>query len=199
MSAGLELVTQGLFQASGLSFATQGLIILASGGSSFVTGTPTLPTVDVLLSFDPDLLAGDIAIEAGDLAREESLQTAILLSLFSDRRATKEELARFGGDDARGWWGDAIAEVEGDEFGSKLWLLSRGKAIPETLNRAREYARQALSWLIEDEVASGVTVEAAWLDALVPRAPRGFLALGIEIQRPTDVPARFALVWAGTR
>ena len=198
MSSGLSLITGGLFKPSGLSLVTQGLIVLASPGSSFVSGAPILPTIDVLLAFDPNTLAGDIAIENGDLARETSLRTAVLLSLFTDRRATPEELARFGGDDARGWWGDSIAEVDGDQFGSKLWLLGREKVLPETLNRAREYARQALSWLVEDGVASEVRVEAAWLDDLVERVPRGFLALGIEIQKPTDVPERYALVWAGT-
>lgn len=202
MSSGLQLVTQGLFQASGLSLATQGLIVLSSApsGSSFtiLSGAGFLPTVDVLLAFDPNQLAGDIAIENGDLARDQSLRTSLLLSLFTDRRATPEELVRVGGDDARGWWGDSVAEVQGDQFGSKLWLLRREKVIQETLNRAREYARAALAWMVEDGVASELGVEAAWLDDLVARAPRGILALGIEITKPTDVPERYALVWAGT-
>jgi phage gp46-like protein len=195
--SGLSLVTGGLFPTSGLSLTTGGLLVLASSGSSFSGTAALLPTLDALLAFDLDMLAGDIAIDSGDLARETTLQTAVLLSLFTDRRATADELARFGGDDARGWWGDELAEVDGDEFGSKLWLLSREKTLPETLNRAREYARQALAWMIEDDVASSVAVEAAWLDTLVPRMPRGILALGIEIVKPTDVPERYALVWAG--
>jgi phage gp46-like protein len=195
--SGLSLVTGGLFPTSGLSLTTGGLLVLASSGSSFSGTAALLPTLDALLAFDLDMLAGDIAIDSGDLARETTLQTAVLLSLFTDRRATADELARFGGDDARGWWGDELAEVEGDEFGSKLWLLAREKVLPETLNRAREYARQALAWMIEDGVASSVAVEAAWLDTLVPRMPRGILALGVEIAKPTDVPERYALVWAG--
>jgi len=197
MSAGLELVTGGLFQSSGLSLTTGGLLFLSSSSSSFPGGASFLPTIDALLSYDPSILSSDISIEAGDLARDATLRTAILLSLFTDARATKDELAGFGGDDARGWWGDSIAEIEGDTFGSKLWLLGREKVIPETLNRAREYGRQALAWLVEDGVASGIIVESAWLDDLISPAPRGFLALGIEIQKPTEVPARFALVWAG--
>ena len=196
MSSGLDLVTEGLFDPTGLSLVTHGLIVLESG-SSFSTSAASLPTIDALFAFDEELLAGDIAIEAGDLAREVSLRTAVLLSLFSDRRASADELAVFGGDDARGWWADAIAEVEGDEFGSKLWLLARAKVLPETLNRAREYTRQALGWLVEDGVAAAVAVEAAWLSDLVESAPRGFLALGIEIERPTDVPQRYAILWAG--
>ena len=195
--SGLSLVTGGLFPASGLSLTTGGLLVLASSGSSFSGTAALLPTLDALLAFDEVLLAGDISIEAGDLARETTLQTAVLLSLFTDRRATSDELARFGGDDARGWWGNELAEVEGDEFGSKLWLLAREKVVPETLNRAREYARQALAWMVEDGVAASVSVEAAWLDSLMARVPRGILALGVEIAKPTDVPERYALVWAG--
>ncbi len=196
MSYGLELVTEGLFQASGLSLTTRGLLIVPST-SSFAASAVALPTLDALLAYDTDALSSDVSIVDGDLAHEDSLRTAVLLSLFSDARATPDELAAFGGTDARGWWGDAISEVEGDAWGSKLWLLAREKVLPETLNRAREYARAALAWMIEDGVASEVTTEAAWLDDLVPRAPRGFLALGVEIQRPSDVPQRYAVVWSG--
>jgi len=202
VSSGLNLITQGLFQASGTSLATQGLIVLSSAPTvssfSFLSGAAILPTVDVMLEFNPELQGGDIGIENGDLRRDASLRTSVLLSLFSDRRANPEEVIRFGGDDARGWWGDGFAEVKGDQFGAKLWLLGREKVLPETLNRAREYTREALAWMVEDGVADEVLVDAAWLDDLVPRAPRGVLALGVEISKPTDVPERYALVWSGT-
>ena len=46
----------------------------------------------------------DIALFAGDLVPDESLRTALLVSLFSDR----EVPGLFGGE-RRGWWGDALA------------------------------------------------------------------------------------------
>jgi phage gp46-like protein len=196
MSSGLELVTEGLFEDSGLSLTTHGLIVLGESGQ-VTPGGPLDATLDALLFFDPDTFSGDIRIKDGDLERETNFRTALLLSLFTDRRATAEELARFGGDDPRGWWGNEVAPVAGDEIGSKLWLLAREKVLPETLNRARIYARDALRWLIDDGVAARVDIEAAWLDEIDPRAPRGFLALGLDIVKPPDVSARFALVWAG--
>lgn len=145
--------------------------------------------VDVRLTFDSDALAADVSIANGDLAADNGLETAMLLSLFCDARASREELEQFGGDDARGWWADGFSNIEGDGYGSKLWLLEREKETPETLRRAKEYAQQALRWLVEDEVAQSVTVEASW-------KARGVIALMIDVQRPSVPRERFAFVWA---
>jgi len=94
------------------------------------------------------------------LAQDDGLVTSIVLSLFSDRRARADDIIPGGDSDRRGWWGDLVPPVEGDEFGSRLWLLSREKTTPQTLNRAREYAQEALAWLVADGHAKAVTVEA---------------------------------------
>lgn len=197
MSTGLDLVTEGLFKPTGPTLATRGLIVLEDAGGGILPGGPLDPTLDALLFFDPETLSGDVRIKLGDLERETTLRTAVLLSLFSDRRATSDELARFGDDDPRGWWADEFAPVENDQIGSKLWLLAREKVLPETRARARTYAQEALRWMVEDGVAATLDVEVAWLDELDARAPRGFLALGIDITKPKGVSARYAVVWAG--
>jgi len=196
VSTGLDLVTEGLFKPTGPTLATRGLIVLEDAGV-FVPGGPLDPTLDALLFFDPEPLSGDIRIKLGDIERETTLRTSLLLSLFSDRRASPDELERFGDEDPRGWWADEFAPVENDEIGSKLWLLAREKVLPETLSRARTYAQEALRWMVDDGVAATVEVEAAWLDSIDRRAPRGFLALGIDITKPKGVSARYAVVWAG--
>ena len=48
---------------------------------------------------------------------------------------------------------------KGDKLGSKLWLLLRQKITDETLNRAQEYAYDALKWLIDDGICSDITVD----------------------------------------
>ena len=63
----------------------------------------------------------DLVIEDGDLARDEGLATAVLVSLFSDARL--EEASLLEGADVRGWW----AEIAGDRFGSQLWRFERAK------------------------------------------------------------------------
>jgi phage gp46-like protein len=184
---GLDLVTRGLAQASGLS--------LTSGGLLVIRELPEAPgiqaagrRVDARLVFDAGELAADLALVAGDLEADNGLETALLLSLFTDARASDEELARFGDTDPRGWWGDSESEFQGDVFGSKLWLLAREKQTNETLNRARDYAQQALDWLREDGIAERVAV-----DALYPR--RGVLGLIVEIERARMPRDRFAFVF----
>lgn len=118
----------------------------------------------------------DLVLEKNDLAMDDGLQTAVALSLFTDRRVTEEELPA-GETDKRGWWGDLFSDIAGDLTGSRLWLLKREKQTEEVRRRALEYAKEALQWMIEDGVAQGVEVTAEWIGT-------GFLGLGVTIQRP---------------
>lgn len=116
----------------------------------------------------------DLAVSSGDLESEEGLQTAIIISLFTDKRVTKDESLGGG---QRGWWGDALAEIVGDRIGSKLWLLEREKQTQETLTRAREYALESLQWLIDDEVASKLDVTASYQGI-------GKMLLEVDVTKP---------------
>lgn len=92
------------------------------------------------------------------LANDEPLVRAVIISLFTWRRALPDD--PLPGDQRMGWWGDSFATVAGDRIGSRLWLLSREKLTAQTVERAREYAREALAWLVEDGVAARVEVDA---------------------------------------
>jgi len=116
--------------------------------------------------------AFDIELGGFDLASESGLRTAVLLSLFTDRRAEADDA--LDDDDRRGWWADAYPSIDRDQFGSRLWLLRREKQMPQVLARAREYAEQALRWLIDDGIATRVTVTAEIVST-------GMLGLGIAI------------------
>lgn len=117
-----------------------------------------------------DVAGPDCGMEAGDLVAEGSLRTAVILSLFLDRRADDDDILPNGSDDRRGWWADTVApmtdygigggSVSGDRIGSRLWLLSREKQLAGVLERARHYAEEALTWLVEDGVATAVQVTA---------------------------------------
>lgn len=146
---------------------------------------------DLALVWDPTTVAADVAVEANDLARDEGLETAVLLSLFTDRRAEDSDVLPDGSSDRRGWWGDGFPVVEGDRFGSRLWLLARAKSSAATLARAQEYALEALQWLVDDLVAARIEV--------TPEIPRpGMLGLAVTIYRPNVDPAkfRFTRIWA---
>lgn len=129
-------------------------------------------------------LSSDWLLAPPQLDIDEGLQTALLLSLFTDRRAEDDDVLPDNSGSRRGWWGDSFADVPGDRFGSRLWLLYREKQLPAVLQRARQYAREALRWLLEDGVASQVEV-----DAEFPRA--GVLAIAVTVYRPAGDARRF--------
>lgn len=141
-------------------------------------------------------IEGDIAPDPdtdGKLYREtSSLETAIRLSLFTDSRAQDgddlPDNPGFLGDDLRGWWGDAFISDENGSLGSRLWTLKRSALTGETRQRARDYALEALSWLVEIGISSSVEV-----DANVPAPDR--LELIVRIFREAEPPARFAFLW----
>lgn len=110
---------------------------------------------DLKLIWDSELVAGDLGIMNGDLISDEALETAVLISIFTDRRAANDDpLPDSNNIDKRGWWGDLVAfDIEGDEIGSKLWLLSREKTTLETIKKTKQYLDDALAWLVEDGVA----------------------------------------------
>lgn len=146
--------------------------------------------MDIALAWNPEQQKGDFSLMGADLAPEEGLQTAIVVSLFTDRRADKDDLPANSPDDRRGWWGDAFADIPGDRIGSKLWLLAREKTEASALSRAREYAEEALAWLVEDGVVERVEVTAE-------RVKDSILGLGVVCHRPQSAPRkyRFQAFW----
>lgn len=110
-----------------------------------------------------------------DLAR---LQRAVLISLFTWRRAQPGDVA--AGEIRQGWWGDSFTSVAGDRIGSRLWLLQREKITQQTLLRAKEYASEALAWLVEDGLAARVEVA-------VERMGLDGVAMSIAIYRGGEV------------
>jgi phage gp46-like protein len=143
---------------------------------------------DIALQWDTD--HADVAMGDADLVADEGLETAVLLSLFLDRRADADDGVSLD-QDPRGWWGDTFAAVVGDRIGSKLWLLSREKQLTSVATRAKTYAAEALAWLVDDGVASSVDVQAQFV------AP-GQLSLSIAITRPQAPPfnRQYQYVWS---
>lgn len=96
----------------------------------------------------------------GGLKADASLETAVIISLFTDLRAP--EGWRLEVEDRRGWWGDGIAPdgEEPEPIGSHLWLLENEVVTDRVIFAAKGYAEQALRWLVRDRVASRIDVTA---------------------------------------
>lgn len=139
---------------------------------------------DLALTWSNATGDADLSIIDLDLASDRGLTTAVILSLFIDRRAEPDDIPPSGDpQDRRGWWGDEFAEVEGDLIGSRLWLLDRSTSSAETVQRAKQYVAEALAWMIEDSVVASidVTVEVS----------RDRLGFEVEMQRPGRDPITF--------
>ncbi len=105
--------------------------------------------------------AGDLSIADGDIALDNTLQSAVLVSLFTDARVSADELPD-GETDRRGWWGQDVQEQQDIGIGSKLWTLERSKRTDETLERYRGYTAEALQWLVDDGHVRSVDVDATY-------------------------------------
>ncbi len=106
-------------------------------------------------------LTFDWAIVNGALAIDDGLDTAVALSLFSDRLANPDDVLPAGDGDRGGWWGDAyLPPLNGqpDRIGSRLWLLARALQTQETARRAQAYVQEGLQWMEIDGVVASVTV-----------------------------------------
>lgn len=110
----------------------------------------------------------DLSEDLKGLVQEDGLESAVLISLLTDRRAHDDDRLPDGEitpdqmpQDKRGWVGDSLGPV--NEFiGSRLWLLKREKQTEETRRRAKEYCEEALQWMIDDGHAASIDVRVEW-------------------------------------
>lgn len=155
-------------------------------------GEPLQPATcagDILVQWDNTLTEGDWVLAVGDLQTGQDLETACLVSLFTDRLATPDFIPTDGTTDRRGWWADPYND---QPLGSNLWQLERAKKTRDTLGLARTYALEALQWLVADGVAKSVDVDTRWI------GPAGTTLLGIAIAitKPDGTVTRFVYGWA---
>lgn len=123
------------------------------------------------------------------MGMRQALPRAVIISLFTWGRAKPDDA--LPGTERMGWWGDSYAPNAGDRIGSRLWLLARAKITVQTPALARQYAEEALAWLVTDGVANAVNVSAE-------RQGQSQIALACQIVRgngPT-LDIRFNNVWS---
>jgi phage gp46-like protein len=145
---------------------------------------------DIYVAWDNSQALGDWALALGDLQTGQDLETAVLVSLFTDARATPDFVPTDGTSDLRGWWAQPyLGQVV---LGSNLWQLERAKKTRDTLGLARRYALNALQWLITDGIAVSVQCNTMWIG----NAGSTFLGIAIAITQPNGALVKFMYAWA---
>lgn len=109
-------------------------------------------------------------------ALDDTLNTAVILSLFTDARADASDTLPLNVTDRRGWCGEEVfAKDTGgkvDRWGSLLWLYYATKVSDDVLERARFAAWESLQWLVRDGIADRVDVSAQWVDDALAVRPQ---------------------------
>ncbi|CEL28713.1 phage GP46 family protein [Pseudomonas fluorescens] len=94
--------------------------------------------------------------------RESTLTRAVLISLFTWRRALPDDPV--DDEELFGWWGDSYPNIADDRIGSRLWLLRRVKLTDATQRDAEFYANEALRWLLDDGHAIAIEISSEKAD-----------------------------------
>jgi len=128
--------------------------------------------------------------DLGSLEVDATLETPVLISLFTDSEATTQEIKTAGLDRQQGWWADADAlrAPGARRMGSKLWLLSRGKTTLETCRRVEGYVKEALQWLVDRGLVATISVVAS-------RPRIGIVALDLTLTRPSKLLPAYRRLW----
>lgn len=146
--------------------------------------------MDLTMVLTGDSRFADLEIDPPGLATGDNLQTALIISLFTYRRANNDDPLSLN-ENKRGWWGDTYLANRNDKIGSRLWLLKRAKMAQSTLTLARDYCLEATRWLIEDNIATRVDVETEFM-----QDKRDTMAIKVNVVRPTGGETfNFEYVW----
>lgn len=148
--------------------------------------TTSVPGTDAVLTKNVRV-AGlyDISLtDDGDILTEEFFDTAILMSIFCEKRAAPSEVPV--SHRRRGWIGNE--STPGFEIGSKIWLFHQSRIDRNTLNGINSAADESLQWMIDDNIAVSVRSSAIFEDDTI--------TLEVEIERPNSkVEKRYFDLW----
>lgn len=130
----------------------------------------------------------DLQIDSeGDIKTADTLDTAILLSLFTDRRASSSDVA-----EPQNRRGSVIdLETPDDLSGSLLWLFEQSRLTGEVLSRLGNFGQLCLEWMVRDSIATEVSARAIVRTSTVD--------LKVDIKKPNQpAEAHLFALWDQT-
>ena len=126
--------------------------------------------------------------DAGDISTAQDLDTAILMSIFEEARATSTEIQESYL--RRGWIGNET--TQGFEQGSKAWQFEQERVTGSNLAELGAIIRNSLQWLIDDNIAVSVFVRQPYLRL-------GKVIVDIDLWRDgSEVDRRYFELWNAT-
>lgn len=123
----------------------------------------------------------------GDILTRDFFDTAILMSIFCERRATPAEVPESYR--RRGWIGNE--STPGFEIGSKLWIYYQERLTLSLLSGIESVVRSGLTWMVEDGIMQSFDVSAS--------LKGGKVVISIPTKRPgSKVEHRYYDFWDNT-
>lgn len=99
----------------------------------------------------------DLVIEDGDFKKTGGLDSAIFVSLFTDRRANPDEVS--DPMKRRGWCGTENTPDQQGNVGSGIWLYEQRRLTKGVSEGVRMEAFQCLHWMVSDGLAKNIDVK----------------------------------------
>ncbi len=131
--------------------------------------------IDILMRYDEDKEYFDLSItDTGDIEADNSFDTTMNCALLTDGRADSSEVSAV--ERQRGTIVDIFTNGRN---GSKLWLLEQSRADLNSKNRAVDYAKKALQFLVDEGYCKNIVVTGSLKE-------KG-ISLGIVVERLSGV------------
>lgn len=144
-------------------------------------------TTDVILNNDKGYWDFNWT-DSGDISTASNFDTAILMSIFEEVRASAAEIIQSFL--RRGWIGNE-STPEFDQ-GSKVWLFEQERLTGSMLAELGPVIRNGFQWFIDDDIIPNVEVEQPFIQA-------GNVVVFINIFRDgSQVDRRFFTLWENT-
>jgi phage gp46-like protein len=137
----------------------------------------------------------DWSIDAQGLSEANPLYSAVLMQIFTDKRAPDDRRLPDDTDDRRGWHGDyydVLYDRGEDQLGSLLWLYERAAITEDTVKGIRDAVDECLEPLERQGLFASREVTAE-------RLGLGYIAVDVRLyaqDREKVFDARFSRLWS---